>query len=287
MKVAITGAGGRLGSQTVRELVEAGFDVVGTDRRDNPHLPVKLHVLDLLDPPAVSGVVKGAQAVVHLANHAGPHNRLQAQTFNENVAMDMNVFQAALETGARKVIFASFIQAMASEWVDSQPDQQPHKVAYLPMDGDSPAHPTNTYALSKAVGEAMLRDFVARPGMDCVALRFPMLTGLDHLRRWHRRPQSPLGQASPVWIGQGFGYLTFADAARLIHAILKSSLPGFRIYLPALSFSDGPILPEYVKAYYAGVPLRKPLEQMTSLIDISRIARDTGWSPQDRTEPRP
>ena len=287
MKVIITGAAGRLGSQTVKELVQDGYEVVATDRRENPHLPVKVEVVDLLDTAGVSAIIRGAEAVVHLGNHAGPWSRMQAQTFNENVAMDMNVFQAALETGARKVVFASSMQAMASEWVGDQPDQQPLKVAYLPMDGNSPANPTNTYALSKAVGEMMLRDFVARPGVDCVALRYP---GMYHphpdpaemeRHRHHHHHHHQHHAPSDVTIAQGFSHLSFPDASRLIDAILRSSLPGFRIYLPAISRGRGDRVPEFIEKHYKDVPLRKPIQEIASLIDISRITQETGWSPRD------
>jgi nucleoside-diphosphate-sugar epimerase len=158
-------------------------------------------------------------------------------------------------------------------------------VAYLPMDGDCPANPTNTYALSKAAGEMILRDFVARPGMECVALRYPGMyfphpdpaERERHRHHHHHHHHAP----SAVAIAQGFSFLSFPDAARLIDAVLRSSLPGFRVYLPAISRARGDRVPEFIEKYYKDVPLRKPVNEIASLIDISRITRETGWSPQD------
>ena len=66
----------------------------------------------------------------------------------------MNVFQAAAESGVRKIVYASSIQAMAgSRW--GQNDTQPG-VPYLPLDGETPQHPGNHYALSKCTGEMQL-----------------------------------------------------------------------------------------------------------------------------------
>jgi nucleoside-diphosphate-sugar epimerase len=279
MKVLVTGAAGNLGSFATKELVNAGYQVTATDRRDHADLPVKVAVCDLLDGPAVSKLCAGVEAIVHLGNipGAGWTKEQHARIFNENTAMTMNVLQAALEVGVRKIVYASSIQAMASVWCDTQPDQQPYKVAYLPLDGDCPAHPTNTYALSKAVGELMLRDFVARPGMECVALRFPGM----FREKPHAKPGLPQARPSPCIVAQGFSFLSFADAARLIHAILKSTLPGFRVYLPALSRGAGALVPQFIERFYPGVPLRVPVSQMTSLIDLSRITRETDWTPQD------
>jgi hypothetical protein len=41
---------------------------------------------------------------------------------------------------------------------------------------------------------------------------------------------------------------------------------------------------ELLKKFYAGVPLRRPAEEITSLYDVSQITRETGWAPTVRME---
>src|SRR5688572_21045244 len=97
MKVLVTGASGKIGSETVAQLLAAEHEVIATDVKPLRPLPVKLHEVNLLDGPGVAALMNGIEAVVHLGNHTGVHKRSSALVFNENIAMNMNVFQAALE----------------------------------------------------------------------------------------------------------------------------------------------------------------------------------------------
>ena len=284
MRVVITGAGGRLGEHCLAEISGGGFDVVGCDVRPVLSGPVRVETMDLRDAGPVAEFLKGADAVVHLGNHPGPLRGMPARTFDENVTMNMNVFQAALDRGARKIVFASSIQVSASEPAEGQPVPPDARPPYLPLDGDCPPRPTNTYALSKWIGEVILRDFVAKAPVECVALRFPLLLMPNPAARNEtRRPPSwpPPQDPPPYRIAQGISFLSYPDAARLIHAALRSSLPGFRTYLPALSSVPPDRITEAVSRYYANVPLKCPIEQFGSLVDISRITRETGWQPLD------
>ena len=284
MKVLVTGAAGRLGSLTVELLAAAGHDVVGTDVAARRPLPVPLHEINLMDDAAVATLMGGVEALIHLGNHAGLHPKTQSppRTFAENTAMNMNVFHAASAAGVKKIVFASTIQVIASEadW----PTTPPHasNVAYLPLDSASPANPTNPYALSKYLGELMLADYFVPRGLSAVALRLPGLVNLAKPSarfQWDHEPQS-------VIVAQGFGYLSYADAAALVLAILRADLPGFRVYLPARSMIIAPLVRPAVERYYPGIPLRRPIEEIESLIDNSKVCLETGWSPKD-TLPAP
>ena len=72
----------------------------------------------------------------------------------------------------------------------------------------------------------------------------------------------------------------------LLLAILNTDLPGYRVYFPSASDWTGVSpLPETLEKHYAGIPLRKPVEQLKNLVDISRITQETGWTPQDELYP--
>jgi nucleoside-diphosphate-sugar epimerase len=285
-RVLVTGAAGHLGRAVVTTLCEAGFDVVAADQTYNRDLPVRTRVLDLRDALSIYGVIDGCEAVAHLANHSSPFSHPSPQQlYADNVAMDIHVFQAARDVGVRKLIFASSVQAFAGDRYGDDAESKPSVLPYIPLDGDLPTCPRNTYALSKEAGEAQLRYFVALdPELSCTSLRFPSLLSerwLHYIRtgraRRFRGGRDRFGSPD-----EGFSYLTTDDAARLVQAILEKQGPGYHQLLPATSdaLQQTPAA-ELVPRYYPGVPLRVPLEEMKSLIDISKITEALGWEPKD------
>jgi len=263
MKVTLTGAAGFLGSSVCRALLDAGHEVHATDIAYRNDLPVRLDVADLLDTASCYKLVEGSEAVVHLGNHPGWWGRYAQRVFNENVQMDMNVFQAALEVGARLILFASSIQTIGSQSVG-----QPLLPPYLPLDSDVPARPRNPYALSKQTGEVMLDYYCAVGSLSAVAVRFPMITAPQRRPRWGPGAE------------EAFAFLDIADAARLVVAILAGPRPGFRIYLPAARANAlGRPAADVIREHYSGVTLKRPIEEIDSLVDISRIREETGWEP--------
>jgi nucleoside-diphosphate-sugar epimerase len=277
--VTVTGAAGKLGSHVCRTLVEAGYGVRATDKAGRRRMKLKLEVANLLDRDACYRLVTGAGAVVHLANYSDMVISDVQKLFNENVAMNMNVFHAALKSGVSRIIFASSIQVLGGHGLASGDTSD--AVPYLPLDGDAPANPRNAYALSKQVGEILLEYVSRQSQISCVAIRYPWL--IEQAR--HALPRKTRARASHL---EGvFSYLSYTDAASLVLAILRNPLPGFRIYLPAHPKPRRTKSPaDLIREYYPGVPLRRPLEEIESLVDISRIQNETGWSPVGSVGPR-
>jgi nucleoside-diphosphate-sugar epimerase len=285
MSVLITGAAGRLGSEVCRQFASAGIAFRATDRHTNRDLPCEIVVADIRNREACYPLVADCDAVVHLANY--PNSTFgDAQTvFNENCAMNMNIFQAATEAGVKKLIFASSVQAMSGDrrFDDKATEQKPSALPYLPLDGIVPANPGNPYAASKVAGEMLLNYFCQFHGISGIALRFPMLLPLESLARW--RAEGPQRLSRGLNLDEAFTLLTFSDATKLIISILRAQLEGFRVYFPTartpwLDLS----LPEIVRRYFSSVPLRQPADKLASLVDHSSIQRETGWQPED--EPR-
>ena len=65
MRVWVSGARGRLGTEVGRQLTAAGHEVLAADLRGEPSV-------DLLDPSAVAESMRGAEAIVHCAGIPGP-----------------------------------------------------------------------------------------------------------------------------------------------------------------------------------------------------------------------
>ncbi len=81
-RICVTGASGRAGRVTLRELLAHGYRAVATDRvmpaRDLGASPL---LTDLTDYGQATEVLRGVDAVVHLANIPAPEIRTPATTF--------------------------------------------------------------------------------------------------------------------------------------------------------------------------------------------------------------
>ncbi|MCC7407274.1 MAG: hypothetical protein IT442_04335, partial [Phycisphaeraceae bacterium] len=86
-------------------------------------------------------------------------------------------------------------------------------------------------------------------------------------------------------LDEACAYLSYEDAARLILAILRAGLTGFRIYFPVGPQNTlGWTAAEMAKRFFPGVPHRKELEG-DSVVDIGQIEKETGWRPVDEIRP--
>jgi nucleoside-diphosphate-sugar epimerase len=166
---------------------------------------------------------------------------------------------------------------MAGHRSTRKPDHRPCQVAYLPLDGNAPSNPDNAYGLSKEAGENMLRYYTAVMGVQTVAIRFPVTIADEWASRFKRNIRHPQADLNADEV---FSYLLCTDAGRLVAAILRADLPGYRCYFPsAEDMSITTPVRELVEKYYAGVTLRKPVEEMKTLVDVSGIEKQTGWRP--------
>ncbi len=281
MRIIVTGAAGKLGGPTCRHLTAEGFDVLGLDRdAAGGGGTVRMEAVDLLTADDLADRLAGADGVVHLANHPSLAGREHeaVRIFSENMRMNMVVFHAAAAAHVPRVVFASSVQVIGGWRTCRQPEAHP-PLAYLPADGNLPANPGNVYALSKHFGEQMLDHLSRRAGLSAVALRLPWLVDAESLGELLRhRPREIRWWQT---LDEAFAFLRYEDAASLIAAILRSDLPGFRVYFPAAGDPYVDVdAADLIRRWYAGVELRRPLEQIDRLVDIEAIARETGWRPQ-------
>jgi nucleoside-diphosphate-sugar epimerase len=283
MKVLVTGAAGRLGSAVCAHLSEAGFEVKATDYKHREGLKVKLVHADLRDEIAVYSLLEGCDAVAHLGNHpnllAGPSPQ---RLLSENTAMNANVFRAAVDIGIRRIVFASSVQAILKVPNGMRADA-PYAIPYLPLDGSVPSNPgSNFYALSKEFGERMLEELsLANADLVATSLRFPVLIGDSWIDRFTGGGK-PTARSS-FNFGEVLGYLMFSDAADLVRATLEKQQPGNHRYYPAQTLEvRGVSVPDLIREFYPTVPLRRPIEQIDALVDLSAITEALGWTPKHR-----
>ncbi len=170
MTVAISGGAGFLGLHLARRLLADGetvrtLDVVPLDDAGLEASVEELHG-DVRDPAAVRRLVAGAEVVVHTAA-ALPIQASRASIFSVNVDGTANVLAAALEAGARRVVFIS------STAVYGVPDRHPI-VETDPLAG------VGWYGESKIRAEDVCRAFGAR-GLETVIVRPKTFVGAERL----------------------------------------------------------------------------------------------------------
>ncbi len=170
MRIALTGASGKLGTVVARELRANRWDVIGMDvvgARADDFVQVDLtdygQVVDALT--AVGDRHDGIDAVVHLGAIPAPGVRSDVATFHNNLPATFNVFWAAVRLGIRRIVYAS------SETVLGLPFDVPPP--YIPVDEEYPARPESVYSLVKTLEEQLARELVRwHPDLSVTALRF-------------------------------------------------------------------------------------------------------------------
>lgn len=265
-RVLVTGAAGRLGGAVASRFHTEGFDLLATDVVDAGDVPYRHERVDLLDHEATSALLENIDVVLHLGNHPGIGPVPPQVVFNENIAMNENVFQGAAERGVSRIVFASTLQLIGSH-VDDRTVVDPPARPTFPLSGDTPPTPSNVYALSKTVSEVMLRYYAERCGIQCTALRLPLL---------HRHQDSIMvgsGGERVDDIFEGFTGLSYDDAASLFLAVVDTDLAGLRIFMAGTAHRHRDLaLPDLIRRHYPDLDPDTP-----ELIDLTTLTRDTGW----------
>src|SRR3954452_20426422 len=133
-RIVVTGGSGKAGRAVVADLVARGEDVLSADLVRFPELPCEQVQADLTELGQAVEVLRGADAVVHLAAIPAPGLRPDELTFRINTESTYNVFSAAATLGLERVVWAS------SETVLGLPFER-EPPAYAPIDEEHPARP--------------------------------------------------------------------------------------------------------------------------------------------------
>ena len=162
--LAVTGAGGYLGSRLIADLTGAGQPTRALTRGPVPWLGADdQRVIDLLGPvEAIAAAIDGCRALVHLAGHnevvaAREPDRALAET----VVLARHVAEAAALAGIPRVVFVSTIHVYGARL-------EPGSV----VDEEVPPEPRGVYAVARLAAEHLLAD-----SADAVILRLSNAVG--------------------------------------------------------------------------------------------------------------
>ncbi len=180
MKIALSGASGKLGSVIRAEFLRRHADLrsAGGTRALEPLVAGEdvMHG-DLRDPAVVDRLLSGVDVLIHMAGVA-VERPLFPDIVEHNLRALHEVYEGARRHGVRRVVFASSNHAFgmhpAAETLAHSPEYRP--------DG--------MYGLSKVWGEAMARLYWDKHGIEGICLRIGTVTASDrptqprHLATW-------------------------------------------------------------------------------------------------------
>lgn len=177
-KFVVVGGAGLIGSHAVESLLEHDvkeilvYDNFVRGRQENLAVALKdprVRIYDvggdILQSDILESALDGADGVFHLAAlwllqcHEYPRS-----AFDVNVRGTFNVMEACVKKGVKRLVYSS----SASVYGDAVEE---------PMTEDHPFNNKNFYGATKICGEAMLRAFHHRYGLDYVGLRYMNVYG--------------------------------------------------------------------------------------------------------------
>jgi nucleoside-diphosphate-sugar epimerase len=295
-RICVTGASGQAGRAVVRELREHGYDVVPTDlvvsSKDREAGLLRADLTDygqaveaLQGPeatwwpvaaagrpgPAVLDMLRGVDAVVHLANIPAPGIQPPAAAFTANMTMNFNVFMAAARLGLRRVVWAS------SETTLGLPFETPPR--YAPVDEDHYPVPTTTYALSKVTSETAAGHIAQWSGIPFIALRFSNMMAPGDYRHFPSFWPDPHQRKWNLW-----GYVDERDVATACRLALAAppdaiaDSPSF-IIAAADTVMNRPSA-DLLAEVFPDVALTRDIGEFDTLLAIDRARKTLGYQPR-------
>jgi UDP-glucose 4-epimerase len=173
-QILVTGGAGYIGSHTIKQLGEAGYDIVVYDNLSTGNTDAltygKLAFGDLADRSQLERVfgVHDFDAVLHFAASISvPESIVKPLAYySNNTANTLNLLHCCQQFGVHKFIFSS------TAAVYGQPEVNPITEDTLPQ-------PLNPYGSSKLMSERLIRDYAIASDLRYVILRYFNVAGAE------------------------------------------------------------------------------------------------------------
>ena len=203
--VLLTGAGGRVGEAILQGLGDEYewkllLHSPPEEEPDHEYL-----VGDVVDEEAVAEAMAGVGAVIHLAGDPRP-NAPWDSVLSTNIDGTQKMYEAAVDEGVEKFVYASSNHAVGAFEDDRKPDLYQVDDDFR-LDGTELPRPGNLYGVSKATGEILGRYYHDEHGISVCNVR------IGNLNEDHPPIDYERGQA--MW-------LSMRDCARIHQCALEA-----------------------------------------------------------------
>jgi GDP-4-dehydro-6-deoxy-D-mannose reductase len=304
MKALVTGANGFVGRHLVRELSEAGFEVLATDvvgvsdeersgPMDSPER-IAFEKLDLIAGDEVREAVEEyrPRVIFHLAAQSSAARSFEQprRTLETNIFGTLNLLEAmrsSMRGGGEPIRLLSV--GSCEEYGKRQPGE-------MPLTEASPIEPVSPYAVSKAAQGMLALQYHAAYGIESVVTRSFSHTGVGQSDRFalpsfaRRCAAIKAGRGEPV-IRVGNlevtrDFLDVRDVVRAYRLLVERGRAG-TVY--NVCRGEGLKLADALRTLIEMTGREPRIEMDTALLrpadvpvlvgDNSRLREDTGWSP--------
>ncbi|MBS1510802.1 MAG: UDP-glucose 4-epimerase GalE [Bacteroidetes bacterium] len=233
-KILVTGGCGYIGSHTIVDLVQNGFDVISIDNngRSNEaildgvekivHRKIKNYKVDLCsydDTYAVFQENPGIKGIIHFAAYKAVGESVEKPLlyFENNLGSLINILKCAEEFNVPHFVFSSSCTVYGNPDTMVVTEETPQKPAESP------------YGATKQMGERIVNDTVKNSGISAILLRY----------------FNPVGAHPSIHIGE----LPIGRPANLVPAITQTAigkLPTMHVHGTDYDTRDGSCVRDYV-----------------------------------------
>ena len=216
MKVLVTGGTGEVGHTVVEHLSQKHsvrvVDMRIPDARDRPG-DVEWIACDLTDQDAADAVVRGQDAVIHLAAIPNSFVKKGTEILRTNVLTCYTIAEASRKSAVKKVVYAGSDLGLGFGI-----RRVNHKPKYLPIDGDHPCWPHESYSLSKYFGERLFEEYARTFHIPTLSIRLLYVLLEKRCKDEFLMALSNRGnEATADWMG---GYVMPGDVAEIMESAL-------------------------------------------------------------------
>jgi nucleoside-diphosphate-sugar epimerase len=295
-RVVFTGGSGKAGRHVVPYLQQRGHQVLNLDRVPLDLPGVNTLIVDLADSGQTFNALSthygfeeyfaGAgrapvDAVVHFAAipriFMVPDNTM----FATNVLSTYNVLEAATKLGIRKVIIASSETAYGVCFAEGDRDFNS-----FPVDEQHDTDPTDSYGLSKVVGEKIARSFASRSRADIYALRIGSVTLPEDYERFPGNLADPLSRRRDAW-----SHIDVRDLAQIVDLCIEKDGLGFQVFNATNDeiIADEPTA-AFLETHAPRTPVTRPLHGFEAPLSNRKAREVLGFTEEyswRRLIPRP